>query len=677
MTPIERVHDALRRAGKRGRGRDWQCPAHDDRRASLSVTTGRDGRVLLKCHGSAGCTLEAILAPLGLATADLFPPEPGRNGSGRLGPVLASYDYTDEGGRLLFQVVRHAPKDFRQRRPDGAGGWTWKLGPTRRVLYRLPKVLEAARAGQTVYVAEGEKDVHALEQAGVVATCNPGGAGKWRAEYAQALAGARVVVVADRDDPGRDHARQVAASLTRHGCTVHVVEPASGKDAADHLAAGHGLDELVRLRLDGPSPAPAEPAAASSGLALIRIADVKPERVEWVWQGRIPRGKVTVLDGDPGLGKSTFTLDLIARVTTGSPLPTGEPPGVAGSAILLSAEDGVADTIRPRLEVAGADLERVAVIDHVADPDGPRPFALPGDLPQLELAIVEHGAVLVVVDPLMAFLGADVKSHQDQDVRRALHPLKELAERTGAAIVVVRHLNKSGGAEAIYRGGGSIGIIGAARAGLIVAKDPQDEHRRILAVSKSNLAATPPALAYRVVGDELYDTARIVWDGTSELSATDLLRGPDPDAPERDEAETFLRGFLADGPAEAKTVEREARKADIASRTLRRARERLGIKPRKVGKPGEPGFWEWALPEGGQKAPGPQPWPPSAPSAPSASSPPPNPPEDGRASPEGAEDGHLPGLTVEWSPSGEQAAVEPAQLEVQHADRDPARFRQW
>jgi putative DNA primase/helicase len=348
-----------------------------------------------------------------------------------------------------------------------------------------------------------------------------------------------------------------------------------------------------------------EPAGHSSApsLALVRVADVQAEKVQWLWPGRIPRGKVTVLDGDPGLGKSTVTLDLASRVTTGSPLPSGEPVGAKGNVILLSAEDGVADTIRPRLEVALADLERVAVIDHVPDPEGPRPFVLPGDLPLLAEAIREQGAVLVVIDPLMAFLGADVKANQDQDIRRAMHPLKDLAERTGVAVLVVRHLNKSGGANAVYRGGGSIGIIGAARAGLLIAKDPEDEQRRVLAVTKNNLAAPVEALAYRVVNDELYDTARIGWDGVSDLSADDLLRGQDPDAPERDEAETFLRDYLASGPAEVKLIEREAKKLDINARTLRRARERLRIKPRKVGAPGQAGHWEWGLPEGDQKAP--------------------------------------------------------------------------
>lgn len=186
----------------------WRCPAHDDRSPSLSVSNG-DGKVLLHCQ--AGCPVDAVLEALKLTRADLFD-EP-RPQSDRP-QIVARYPYTDEAGQLLFEVVRYDGKQFRQRRPDGQGGWLWRLADTRRVLYRLAAVLEAVAAGTELYVVEGERDVHAMETAGEVATTNPGGAGKWRPEYADALAGAtRVVIVADKDEAGRRHAREVAASL--------------------------------------------------------------------------------------------------------------------------------------------------------------------------------------------------------------------------------------------------------------------------------------------------------------------------------------------------------------------------------------------------------------------------------------------------------------------------------
>jgi hypothetical protein len=195
MTPVERARSALEAAGSRRSGRDWQCPAHQDHKASLSVSEDRDGRAVLHCH--AGCETWDVLAALRLDWPDLFPE--GRNGKAAL---VDAYDYTDEHGRLLYQAVRYFPKGFKRRRPDGRGGWTWKLGDTRLVLYRLPRVLAAVEAGLPVYVVEGEKDVHAIEGAGATATTVLGGvSGRWLPEHSRLLAKTRVVVVADDDPP--------------------------------------------------------------------------------------------------------------------------------------------------------------------------------------------------------------------------------------------------------------------------------------------------------------------------------------------------------------------------------------------------------------------------------------------------------------------------------------------
>jgi 5S rRNA maturation endonuclease (ribonuclease M5) len=190
------------------------------------------------------------------------------------GEFVATYDYTDESGQLLFQVCRKAPKAFVQRRPDGNGGWAWSTKGVRRVLYRLPKVLEAVKAGTPIYVVEGEKDVHAIEEAGGVATTCPGGAGRWRAEYAEALGDAEVIVVADADQTGREHANDIVRSL--NGNPVRVVRAAEGKDAADHLAAGHGIDDFQEGAVEVP-----DAAALLAGVAtyIRRFVRVSPAQV--------------------------------------------------------------------------------------------------------------------------------------------------------------------------------------------------------------------------------------------------------------------------------------------------------------------------------------------------------------------------------------------------------------
>ena len=253
VTAYERLEAAL--PGGIDRNGMAHCPgpghANGDVRPSLSVTRA-DGKALVNCL--AGCATADVLEAIGWSVADLFD-QPGAAPGGPGGEAIAAYAYTDEAGVPLFYVERRA-EQFRQYRETPAGR-VWNLAGIRRVPYRLPRLLEAAASGGTVYVAEGEKDVHALEAAGAVATCNPGGAGKWRAEYAGYFKGAgRVIVVADRDGPGRRHAAKVAASLRSVVADVEVLEAADGKDAADHLAAGHDLGELRPADPDGLPPVP-------------------------------------------------------------------------------------------------------------------------------------------------------------------------------------------------------------------------------------------------------------------------------------------------------------------------------------------------------------------------------------------------------------------------------------
>jgi len=341
------------------------------------------------------------------------------------------------------------------------------------------------------------------------------------------------------------------------------------------------------------------------------LSEVEPERVEWLWPGRIPKGKVSLIEGDPGTGKSALTMDLAARVSAGRELPDETPCEVAG-VVLLSAEDGPADTIRPRLDAAGADSSKVLALATLYDVEGQeRLLSIPDDVPLIERGIERVGAGLVVIDPLVAFLPKNVDANKDQDVRRALAPLAMLAERTGAAVVVVRHLNKGTGGKALYRGGGSIGIIGAARSALLVAKDPEDDERRVLAAQKSNLSKPAPSLSFSLE-DTANGAARVVWRGESPLDAAQLLATPQ-DGEVRTaetEAKDFLRELLAAGPVPVEEVFEEARSAHIAEKTLRRAKTALSVTSEREGETGKRGGgrWLWALP--GIKVAKPDGWPP-------------------------------------------------------------------
>ena len=352
--------------------------------------------------------------------------------------------------------------------------------------------------------------------------------------------------------------------------------------------------------MTGAATRPGNPAGA--GPIITRFSAIEAQPVVWLWRGYIPAGMLTVLDGDPGLGKSTLTLDLAARVSTGRAMPDGSAGRSAAGVVLLSAEDDLARTIRPRLEAAGADLDRIAKVELRARDGRTRaPVITAGDLRLVEEAIRTVEAGLLVLDPLVAYLPDGIDTNRDHDVRRALTALSDLAGRTDCAAIVVRHLRKSGAENPLYRGGGSIGITAAARAVFLLARDPDDPSgdRRVLASLKTNLGPMPPSLAFRLVVDPGRDHPHVAWDGVSAHDARSLFAVPAagnrPSA--TDEAEDVLRVILEDEPLPASEAQRLAGEAGVAERTLDRARRLLGVTARKVGKPGEAGqYWEWSLP---------------------------------------------------------------------------------
>src|SRR5215470_9469170 len=284
------------------------CPAHDDQRASLSWRDGEEA-LLIWCH--AGCDVQAIAAALGLRLSDLL--HDGHSESVPTKRIVATYPYRDEFGNLLYEVVRSEPKDFRQRRPDGIGGWIWNLSGVRRVLYRLPDL----KGHSTVYVVEGEKDADRLTALGIPATSNAGGASKWNSDLASQLQWAgieHVVILPDNDEAGKKHAEMVARSCLAVGLGVRIVTlpglPPKG-DVSDWLAAGHTKEELLELAAVAPPRTTAADTHLPYGPVLTRLSDVAGEDVSWLWPGRLARGKLTLLAGDPGLGKSFLTLDVV------------------------------------------------------------------------------------------------------------------------------------------------------------------------------------------------------------------------------------------------------------------------------------------------------------------------------------------------------------------------------
>jgi putative DNA primase/helicase len=468
---------------------------------------------------------------------------------------------------------------------------------------------------------EGEKDVDSLSDLNLPAFTFGGTGDGLPDGINQYLSGRRLVILVDNDEPGRAHAEKKAAAAHAAGAAsikvVHFPELAPKGDVSDFIAQGGTAEQLIH-RIDSASPwlplpatrAKTTVALNSTTAALVSrcAADIAPKKIEWLWPGRLARGKHTCIAGEPGTGKSQLSIAIIAAVTTGGEWPCGEGHAPLGNVIILSAEDGAADTIIPRLMAAGADLTRVHVVSTVRDTDGKRrTLNLQHDLDLLEKKIAEIGDVaLVVVDPVSSYLGK-TDSHKNSEVRAVLEPFSEMADRARVAILSITHFSKSGANstnKALHRFIGSIAFTGAPRAAFAVIEDADQEGRLLLLHAKNNLAKPPQGLAYRIeqclVGDGIV-ASRIVWDAEPvTITANEALAADsaDPHRSAREEAAEWLRELLADRPLPAKQVRSEADAAGHSWATVKRAKQAGRIEHFREGGTADAGRWLWRLPEG-------------------------------------------------------------------------------
>lgn len=318
----------------------WQakCPAHEDKKASLSIAV-KDEYILLHCH--AGCTTEAILEARGLKPKDLF-----------LGPkakvnkpaIEAIYDYTDEIGRLLFQTVRFKQKDFRQRRPDGKDKWIWNLSGVRLVPYRLPAIMKEP----SIFIVEGEKDADNLWKIGIPATCNPMGAGKWREEWSTFFKDKAVFILPDLDEPGRKHAVDVAKKLYSHAIKIKIIElpkQAHVKDVSDWLSQGGTKADLLKLAKEAKewhptsSSTPTQPKNILKTTSAHDLMTMEFPEPRWAVPGLISEGYV-ILAGRPKRGKSWFALGLALAIASGGHA-LGKIKVEQGEVLYLALEDNM------------------------------------------------------------------------------------------------------------------------------------------------------------------------------------------------------------------------------------------------------------------------------------------------------------------------------------------------
>jgi len=439
----------------------WQtrCPAHPDEKPSLSVSVC-EGRILVHCH--AGCAPEAVVAALGLTMADLFS-EGERPGPGM---IAKTYDYRDERGMVLFQVVRKQPKGFFQRRPDGHGGWIDNVKGVRRVLYRLPELV-AADPVTTVFIVEGEKDADRLAGLGLVATTNPGGAGEWRAEYSEVLGGRHVIIIPDNDQAGRNHAAKVKRSLTGIARALAVLElaglPPKG-DVSDWLES-HDVHELAKIAEDAlRSCVIASPRRTMYTAAELLSMDIPGPR--WVVEGIVPEG-LTLLAGKPKIGKSWLCLQLALLVAGGGPgLGTYMAP--IGDVLYLALEDSTR-RLRQRLDALLSGKPGPAALHLATAWDR----FLDGGLDRLEAFLQEHpGTRLIVVDTLarVRAMNNGRKSAYEIDYGDLAGPQSLAGEHPGLGILVLHHLRKNLAVDPLDLVSGTTGLTASADTVLVMSR---------------------------------------------------------------------------------------------------------------------------------------------------------------------------------------------------------------
>jgi len=345
-----------------------------------------------------------------------------------------------------------------------------------------------------------------------------------------------------------------------------------------------------------PSAAAPPPVTHDSPLPVIyrRLSDVQAQLIRWLWPGRIARGKVSLLAGHPGLGKSQVAVSLAAIVTTGGMFPVDGGRCEHGSVVILSAEDDAADTIKPRLLAAGADTSRCYTLDAVPDTDldgSPftRSFNLRTDLDRLAALLEAIGdAILVIVDPITAYLGA-TDSHRNAEVRGVLAPLADLAARYSVAVAAVSHLNKAGDNEALLRVTGSLAFVAAARAAYIITRDKDNPVRRLFLPLKNNLGNDQAGLAFIVEARELdggIQTSRVAWESEPvTVTADEAMQPAEPDEErsQRDEIADWLQDLLGSGRMKSQEVQTKAKQAGFAWRTVQRAAREAGVAIKREG----------------------------------------------------------------------------------------------
>jgi hypothetical protein len=318
-------------------------------------------------------------------------------------------------------------------------------------------------------------------------------------------------------------------------------------------------------------------------MAFISATQVQAHPVDWLWPGRLARGQLHLLDGDPGLGKSLVLIDLAARLSSGRPFPEATATLPPTAVVLITAEDSAGDVVLPRLIAAGADRQHITLWERLP---GEPSFRFPSQIERLAEVVRQKQAGLVVLDPLLAFLDPSVNIGSDPSVRQALAALTDLAAAQRCALLALRHLNKGSGTHALYRGLASIAFMAVSRLAWLAGRDPKVPEQFVLSSVKNNLDPPQPSLAYRIrsVPGDVGDVGCVEWLGLSPWTELDLLRANPARRQKRQRACLFLQAFLREGPRTTQEVFQKGKAQGLSRRTLQRAAEDLKVRSERVAR---------------------------------------------------------------------------------------------
>jgi hypothetical protein len=500
-SPLKRIQARLQALGKSCVGGNGsfiiQCPAHDDHTASGSlkeVTPG--GNVLIYCH--AGCSFDEIRGALGLPKSAFFAHSEGSEGSEgsgrrdndstRMPRIVSTYPYRDLLGVEVFQVVRTEPKGFFQRSPDGRGGYINSVRNTDKILYGLPELTAGIAAGKKVFLMEGEKDADAVSALGLIATTNPGGAGKWSDHYSETLAGADVVILPDNDEPGRRHAHVVAKALDGKAATVRVLAfpglPEKG-DVSDWLRAGGTAEQLVSLAAAAPvwdpsaNPASLSAPTENTGIQSTSAAGLYALEIEPMTfiVERVLTPGLALLAGPPKSGKSFLSLDFGIAVAAGtSALDTLSV--VPGTVLYMALEDSLA-RLQRRLALFGAWPKRLHLATEMRPLDR-------GGVEHLRFWLDEHAdAKLLIIDTFgrVRPAGRRAENPYDADVK-ALSQLQKVGLDYDLCVLAIHHSRKAHSEDPLEMVSGTTGITGTADTTMVLRRSRQEHEAKLFVTGR-------------------------------------------------------------------------------------------------------------------------------------------------------------------------------------------------